>query len=878
VEKISGTTMTEQEEFEFRARLEAEAAAAANDQRPMAQRIAEDVGDDAVNPFFASGASALGAMVLGPPLEAGYEAAVGRAEPDLDAAPRAAEAGSPGQRWASKTGYGSGPGESVRDVREHYVKEHAPIGSGKISKKVSRATPLTVQDAIERERQMALEAQARSRARTTMERLPPPVQATGRGVGAALEHTPKWASRGVAGANLGYQAADAYNRALAGDVPGAITSGAGALGSAMFMLPGKYKKAAGAGMAVGSHLLNQAMDNARENPEGYAKGRSVELIGRGVKGGLDQLLKFSKRPAHEATDEVKKLSDVAQDYIGQFYVPTQADRMGGVGGPSYSANQLLHPEYKGFTWGSGKKSAASGLANLARDPRFGGPEGQLFAPLLGEEKMHQSNQLVFDLMADEYYKQLKNLPPELRKSINDYMQTGGMISGKKAGFEGYPGFDIADPEMIRELGKTFEARKQIAQHAFGGQGLGGRKAQIIPYEEILRKTRDPLTEGAETFSMGPRAFKLTGEVHPTPRPDLNPAYPFQLHGSDIGAAYTPVPSELSLMDFQRDWRQATGKTMPLKSGKLPQPGYYEHTMGYTPAGSSQRVYPRQQITEDWIKELQRSGFKHGGLAHLAGGGKAGMLLSAGESALQLLKPQVSRVNMDYKDVTKRIPQLQEAAKKMQAGEPISREEYEMLVNTYKPVTPYNFIPRPATRSEAVDALEDKEMYGLPSQILQKGHPVGLRLDIPAYSRHGVWVPTIHEQASGFGAGTKIGHESLAAVTDPTFGMSEKAALSIAAGKPKGTIATIKGNWNPMSEAEAVDRAQDYLHNPNWRQAGMDPERHGYFYDRANMEPIVAGEEALQVGPLVLVKKPKYGSKKDFKFKKGGLAYAEPKLK
>jgi hypothetical protein len=234
--------------------------------------------------------------------------------------------------------------------------------------------------------------------------------------------------------------------------------------------------------------------------------------------------------------------------------------------------------------------------------------------------------------------------------------------------------------------------------------------------------------------------------------------------------------------------------------------------------------------------------------------------------------------MDYKDVTKRIPQLQEAAKKMQAGEPISREEYEMLVNAYKPVTPYNFIPRPATRSEAVGALEDKDMYGLPSQVLQKGHPVGLRLDIPAYSRHGVWVPTIHEQASGFGAGTKIGHESFAAVTDPTFGMSEKAALSIAAGKPKGTIATIKGNWNPMSEAEAVDRAQDYLHNPNWRQAGMDPERHGYFYDRANMEPIVAGEEALQVGPLVLVKKPKYGSKKDFKFKEGGLTYAEPKLK
>jgi hypothetical protein len=348
------------------------------------------------------------------------------------------------------------------------------------------------------------------------------------------------------------------------------------------------------------------MDEARENPEGYAKGRAV-------KGGLELL---GRKPAHSAAKEIKKLSDVAQDEIGKFYVPTQADRMGGVGGPSYSANQLLYPEYAGKAWGSGQQATATGLANLARDPRFGGPEGQVFAPLLGAENMHQSNQMVFDELMKQFYKNKSALTPELRRAINDYMQTGGTITGKKAGFEGYPGFDIADKGMIQDLGQTFEARKQIAQHAFGGQGLGGRKAQIIPYEKILQETRDPLTEGAETFSMGPRAFKLSGDVDPMPRPDLNPAYPFQLTGSDLGAAYTPVPSELSLMDFQRNWRQNTGKTMPLKSGKLPQPGYYEHTLGYTPAGSSERIYPRQQITEDWIKELQRSGFKYGGLATL----------------------------------------------------------------------------------------------------------------------------------------------------------------------------------------------------------------------------------------------------------------------
>jgi hypothetical protein len=100
-------------------------------------------------------------------------------------------------------------------------------------------------------------------------------------------------------------------------------------------------------------------------------------------------------------------------------------------------------------------------------------------------------------------------------------------------------------------------------------------------------------------------------------------------------------------------------------------------------------------------------------------------------------------------------------------------------------------------------------------------------------------------------------------------MSEKAALNIAAGKPKATIATIKGEWNPMDEATAVARAQEYLDHPEWRQVGMDPERHSYFYDRATMRPITAAEEAIQIGPLVLAKKPQYGNKKDYKYAKGG---------
>lgn len=314
--------------------------------------------------------------------------------------------------------------------------------------------------------------------------------------------------------------------------------------------------------------------------------------------------------------QLGKLSDWAQDYIGNYFVPTQSDRMRYVGGPSFSANQLGHPEYKDIVWGSGKPGTATGIANLAKDPRFGGVENQIFAPLLGEAKMHQSNQMIFDRMVEDFFKNPEKLTPELRQTINDYIRSGGLaVSGtkKSKSFEPIPEFDIANRQMIESLGKTFDNRKLIAQHAFGGKDIGGRKAQIIPYEKILQETTDPTVLGAPTFSMGPRAFKLTGETLDVPRHDLNPAYPYKLLGQDLGVTYNPAPSELSLMDFQRKWRQDTGKTTPLKSGALPQPGYYEHTMGYTPAGSSERIYPRQKITESWIKDLQRSGFNQGGL-------------------------------------------------------------------------------------------------------------------------------------------------------------------------------------------------------------------------------------------------------------------------
>lgn len=336
--------------------------------------------------------------------------------------------------------------------------------------------------------------------------------------------------------------------------------------------------------------------------------------------------------------------------------------------------------------------------------------------------------------------------------------------------------------------------------------------------------------------------QITNKVNPIDLPEIKPL------------ETQSVPKKQSL----KEWAMAGGGVPVQYKGR--EHVWRKHVQKYAAGGE---VYNTVPDMSDGGQINQAPAFSKGGTVKNA-------VKSAVEGVVEGVKPLVDRLNMHFKDVTKRVPELQEGAQKIQGGE-MTPAEYEKLVKKYKPVKPYEFIPKPATRDEAINALtaDKRDLYGTPSSMLKAGDPVGLRLDIPAYSDHGVWVPAVHRQAAGFGAGDRVGYESVAGVMNPTFGMSEKAALSIAAGKPKGTIATIKGEWNPTDEATAVARAQEYLNNPEWVQVGMDPERHGYFYDRRTMKPITAAEEAIQVGPLVLAKKPQYGNKKDFKYAEGG---------
>jgi hypothetical protein len=161
--------------------------------------------------------------------------------------------------------------------------------------------------------------------------------------------------------------------------------------------------------------------------------------------------------------------------------------------------------------------------------------------------------------------------------------------------------------------------------------------------------------------------------------------------------------------------------------------------------------------------------------------------------------------------------------------------------------------------------------------LPEGHPVDLRLDIPAYKDKGVWVNSIHN------AGQKnvipdTSYSNIAAARDVGFEITprnQERFLNYAAdleGQNKFTGARMQGLWTPMDDKDFIEKSQDALRSKDWTQIGMDPERHGYFYDRTSMDPIAKADEVLQVGPLVLGKNPKYGKKKDSLYAAGGLVF------
>ena len=224
---------------------------------------------DLINPLYSTlGGAALG-QVAGPAINRGMDAM--RAGAPVGSSMFGGQPGNgaaPGQKYAAKTGYGSGTGYTVEEVVEHKRAQEKPIGKGKITSKIAGNSPMNVDRMLQLEAAKKAEDARRAAALAPtglMAKMPGPVQAAGRFIGGAGQAgVAPYLGRAVAGGGAGYQAVDAYNRFQQGDYPGAAISGVGALSSAASLIPTPVTRVGGAGLGIGAEMLNQYLDSLKQ--------------------------------------------------------------------------------------------------------------------------------------------------------------------------------------------------------------------------------------------------------------------------------------------------------------------------------------------------------------------------------------------------------------------------------------------------------------------------------------------------------------------------------------------------------------------------------------------------------------------------------------
>ena len=220
------------------------------------------------------------------------------------------------------------------------------------------------------------------------------------------------------------------------------------------------------------------------------------------------------------------------------------------------------------------------------------------------------------------------------------------------------------------------------------------------------------------------------------------------------------------------------------------------------------------------------------------------------------------------NLQRKHPELEAAIRGVAAGI-TTHKQLDKLIAKHKPIKPYEFVPQPASDEDAERALKpaQKPKWRAHEQW-PAGRKVGLRLDIPAYENHGVWVNSVHDEEGKGDDNLKVAYGSVSSVKNAVFDPTPHKAEEVGTGeKGKSSFARIKGDLHHMPEDAAVEHMKTYLNHPDYAQVGFDPRRHGHFYDRKTMKPVTHSAHVVQIGPLVLAHKPTYGKRENYA--KGG---------
>jgi len=248
------------------------------------------------------------------------------------------------------------------------------------------------------------------------------------------------------------------------------------------------------------------------------------------------------------------------------------------------------------------------------------------------------------------------------------------------------------------------------------------------------------------------------------------------------------------------------------------------------------------------------------------------------------------------DPSIKTPELEDSTRLLLDNK-ITREEHLANVDKYKPVNPWDALPREPSdkalvfaldsgkRTDGLFVLDDAttEALGVAKSPLSVGMRFNGRLDIPAYNYHDTWIvsgtsPAV-KTADNKGVTTyaKAIHYVADGDKPVKFVASPKISEAIGTGeKNKTGYATVSGIVGDLDVDAIRAKATQYLNDPEWTQVGFDPRRQGGFYVRAGENkhvPVREATEVIQIGPLVLAR----NAKLDFEYSgynEGGMAMDE----
>ena len=216
---------------------------------------------------------------------------------------------------------------------------------------------------------------------------------------------------------------------------------------------------------------------------------------------------------------------------------------------------------------------------------------------------------------------------------------------------------------------------------------------------------------------------------------------------------------------------------------------------------------------------------------------------------------------------KQKDELVRAAIRVKEGK-MTVPKFRELVEKYNPIIAITEVPTTASLADVAKALDTnksgtKRILGLPNVNIVDGEAVSFRLDIPAYESYDVWVNTIRKEKQNYYSNIGVGNTAI-------FGGKHTAALKVASGHvlpsgkkiSKSPFAVIDVAWEnqniEQTEQEIAAALEDSKQpNSEWKQIGFNPNRSGYFYDKATFLPVASASRVLQLGPLVMAQKVQY---------------------